>query len=63
MRQEFLDERGQTITIVRPDLKLVYVILPLQRIYMEIPLTQSSPASSSRFPPGLWASTGWGKSG
>jgi len=30
MRQEFTDERGQTITIVRPDLKLVWVILPLQ---------------------------------
>ena len=42
MRQEFVDERGQTITIVRPDLKVVWVILPQQGSYMEIPLTQKA---------------------
>jgi hypothetical protein len=51
MRQEFLDEKGQTITIVRPDLKVVWVILPLQRIYMEIPLTQKLPGQFIQIPP------------
>ena len=42
MRQEFADERGQTITIVRPDLKVVWVILPRQRTYLEIPLHEKA---------------------
>jgi hypothetical protein len=50
MRQEFLDEKGQTITIVRPDLKVVWVILPLQRSYMEIPLTQKLPGQFIQIP-------------
>ena len=49
MRQEFIDERGQTITIVRPDKKVVWV-LPPGRTYLEMPLTQNCPASSSRSP-------------
>ncbi len=28
MRQEFVDEEGRTITIVRPDKKVIWVIMP-----------------------------------
>jgi len=52
MRQEFVDERGQTITIVRPDLKVVYVILPVQGTYIEIPLTPKLPGQFLQIPPG-----------
>jgi len=50
MRQEFADERGQTITIVRPDLKVIWVILPRQRSYMEIPLTKKLPGQFIQIP-------------
>jgi hypothetical protein len=52
MRQEFSDEKGQTITIVRPDLKVVYVILPRQRAYIEMPLTHKLPGQFIQIPPG-----------
>jgi len=51
MRQEFTDERGQTITIVRPDLKVIWVILPLQGSYMEMPLTPKLPGQFIQIPP------------
>jgi len=51
LRQEFADERGQTITIVRPDLKVVWVILLRQRSYMEIPLTTKLPGQFIQIPP------------
>ena len=51
LRQEFADERGQTITIVRPDLKVVWVILPLQGSYMEMPLTARLPGQFIQIPP------------
>ena len=51
LRQEFSDEGGQTITIVRPDLKVVWVILPLQGSYMEIPLTTKLPGQFIQIPP------------
>ena len=51
MRQEFVDEQGQTITIVRPDLKVVWVILPRQRIYLEMPLTKKLPGQFIQIPP------------
>ena len=51
LRQEFADERGQTITIVRPDLKVVWVILPLQGSYMEMPLTTKLPGQFIQIPP------------
>jgi len=51
LRQEFSDEGGQTITIVRPDLKVVWVILPRQRSYMEIPLTTKLPGQFIQIPP------------
>jgi hypothetical protein len=51
LRQEFTDERGRTITIVRPDLKVVWVILPLQGSYMEMPLTIKLPGQFIQIPP------------
>ncbi len=51
MRQEFVDEGGQTITIVRPDQKVVWVILLRQRSYMEIPLTKKLPGQFIQIPP------------
>ena len=42
--------RGQTITIVRPDLKVVWVILPQQGSYMEIPLTAKLPGQFIQIP-------------
>jgi Domain of unknown function (DUF4412) len=51
MRQEFVDEQGQTITIVRLDLKVVWVILPRQRSYMEMPLTKKLPGQFIQIPP------------
>lgn len=52
LRQEFTDERGQTITIVRPDLKVVWVILPFQGSYVEMPLTTKLPGQFIQIPPG-----------
>jgi hypothetical protein len=51
MRQEFVDERGQTITIVRPDLKVIWVILPRQRSYLETPLRTRLPGQFIQIPP------------
>jgi hypothetical protein len=51
MRQEFLDAGGQTVTIVRPDQKVVWVILPWQRNYMEMPLKTRLPGQFIQIPP------------
>jgi outer membrane lipoprotein-sorting protein len=51
MRQEFNDERGQTITVVRPDKKVVWVILPQERTYMELPLKGRLPGQFIQMPP------------
>ncbi len=51
MRQEFNDEEGQTITIVRPDLKKVWVILPREHGYMELPLKTKLPGQFIQIPP------------
>lgn len=51
LRQEFADEGGQTITIVRPDLKVVWVILLRQQSYMEMPLTTKLPGQFIQIPP------------
>jgi hypothetical protein len=51
MRQEFMDEGGQTITIVRPDQKVVWVILPRQRTYIEMPLKTRLPGQFIQIPP------------
>lgn len=51
MRQEFSDEEGQTITIVRRDKKVVWVVLPRQRTYMELPLKTRLPGQFIQIPP------------
>jgi len=51
LRQEFNDERGQTITVVRPDKKVVWVILPQERTYMELPLKARLPGQFIQMPP------------
>jgi hypothetical protein len=50
-RQEFIDAEGHTITIVRPDQKVAWVILPRQRSYLEIPLTKKLPGQFILIPP------------
>ena len=50
LRQEFADERGQTITIVRPDLKVVWVIMPREGIYLEMPFTKKLPGQFIQIP-------------
>lgn len=42
MRHEFLDAEGHTITIVRRDKKVLWVLLPQERTYTEIPLRLST---------------------
>jgi outer membrane lipoprotein-sorting protein len=51
MRQEFNDESGQTITVVRPDKKVVWVITPSDRTYMELPLKAHLPGQFIQMPP------------
>jgi hypothetical protein len=51
MRQEFSDREGQTITIVRPDLKLVWIIIPWERSYTELPLKGKLPGQFIQIPP------------
>jgi len=52
MRQEFNDEEGQTVTIVRPDKKVVWVIIPRDRAYMELPLKTQLPGQFLQMPVG-----------
>jgi len=51
MRQDFIDETGQTITIVRPDKHVVWVIIPQERTYMEMPLKIRLPGQFIQIPP------------
>jgi hypothetical protein len=51
MRQDFIDETGHTITIVRPDQKVVWVIIPQERTYMEMPLKIRLPGQFIQIPP------------
>jgi hypothetical protein len=51
MRQEFLDEEGQTVTIIRPDKKVVWVINPPERTYVEMPLKTKLPGQFLQIPP------------
>lgn len=52
MRQEFLDEKGHTVTIVRRDKKVVWVLLPFDRTYLEMPLGLELPGQFLQIPPG-----------
>jgi hypothetical protein len=51
MRQEFNDAEGQTITILCPDKKIVWVLLPRNRVYMEVPLKPKWPGQFIQIPP------------
>lgn len=51
MRQEFLDANGQTITIVRRDKRRVWVIMPWQHTYVELPLGIRLPGQFLQIPP------------
>ena len=51
MRQEFLDEDGHTITIVRRDKKVVWVIMPFDKKYVEMPLVTKLPGQFLQIPP------------
>ena len=51
MRQEFVDEEGRTITIVRPDKKVVWVIMPQEKTYLELPLKTRLPGQFIQIPP------------
>lgn len=51
LRQEFNDEKGRTITILRTDKKVVWVILPGKGTYMEEPLQSQWPGQFIQIPP------------
>lgn len=51
MRQEFNDAEGRTITIVRPKLKVIWIILPGERAYTELPLRGKLPGQFIQIPP------------
>jgi hypothetical protein len=51
MRQEFVDEQGRTVTIVRPDKKVLWVIIPPHRDYLEMPLKTNLPGQFIQIPP------------
>jgi hypothetical protein len=51
MRQEFSDESGQSITVVRPDKKVFWVIIPGKRAYIELPLKARLPGQFIQMPP------------
>jgi hypothetical protein len=50
LRQEFLDENGHTVTIVRRDKRLVWVVLPWERTYVELPLGLNLPGQFLQIP-------------
>jgi outer membrane lipoprotein-sorting protein len=51
MRQEFLDDRGHTITIVRRDKNRVWVIMPSENTYVDMPLGFNLPGQFLQIPP------------
>jgi hypothetical protein len=51
MRQEFVDDRGRTVTIVRPDKKEVWVLIPPHQTYLEMPLKSRLPGQFIQIPP------------
>lgn len=50
MRQEFTDAEGQTITIVRPDKKVIWFIMSQERAYVEMPLKKKLPGQFIQVP-------------
>jgi len=50
LRHEFVDERGHTVTIVRQDKKVIWVVLPPKKVYVEMPLKQELPGQFLQVP-------------
>lgn len=50
MRQDFIDERGHTITIVRRDQRRIWVIMPWEKKYVELPLGVHLPGQFLEIP-------------
>lgn len=50
MRQEFIDEDGQSVTIVRKDKKVIWVVMPQDRVYVEMPLKKDLPGQFLQLP-------------
>jgi hypothetical protein len=51
MRQDFIDENGYTITIVRRDKKRVWIIMPWEKKYVDLPLGVHLPGQFLEIPP------------
>lgn len=51
MRQDFIDERGHTITIVRRDQRRILVVMPWEKTYVELPLGVHLPGQFLQIPP------------
>jgi hypothetical protein len=51
MRQEFVDDRGRSVTIVRPDKKVVWIFFPPHLTYLEMPLKSRLPGQFLQIPP------------
>lgn len=51
MRQDFIDENGHTITIVRRDKRRVWIIMPWEKTYVELPLSVYLPGQFLQIPP------------
>jgi hypothetical protein len=51
MRQEFLDDRGHTITIVRRDKSRIWVVMPSENRFVEMPLGIHLPGQFLQIPP------------
>jgi hypothetical protein len=51
LRQEFNDDKGRTITILRLDKKKIWVILPQNQVYMEVSLKPQWPGQFIQIPP------------
>ncbi len=50
IRQEFVGGEGAHISILRPDKKVVWMLMPDQKIYMEMPLTPQTSAKMMQAP-------------
>jgi outer membrane lipoprotein-sorting protein len=50
MRQEFIDEKGHSITIVRKDKKVIWVVMPQDKVYVEMPLKRELPGQFLQVP-------------
>ena len=51
IRQEFNDAGGRTVTIVRPDKKLFWVVMPQDKSFIEMPLKNKLPGQFIEMPP------------